>query len=135
MRNVFCDIEDFAIGLDETIGDIPVSVQREMEVVIPKMARATARLVKKNAEGMGWDGVTGTRYVNGFGSRVTKTGVLTEAEVGNKVAGLVHLLEKGHNTIGGGRVPGKPHMKPAFDKMKRKYLKNVSDGVDRALKG
>ena len=135
MKSVFVDMEDFAVGLDETLGDIPVDVQRQMEIVIPKMARATAREVKKNAEGYNWNGVTGTRYVNGFGSKVTKTGVITEAEVGNKVAGLVHLLEKGHNTIGGGRVEGKPHMKPAFDKMKRKYLKEIAIGVDKALKG
>lgn len=136
MKNIPVDMDDFAIGLETLLADVEPGVRMEMMKVVPKAARATARKVKQNARDMGWNGRTGSRYVNGFGSRVTRTGVMTSAEVGNRnVPGLVHLLEKGHNTLGGDRVPGKPHMAPAFDSIKEKYFKDVLQSVDKVLKG
>ncbi len=42
---------------------------------------------------------------------------------------LAHLLEKGHAKRGGGRVPGKPHIKPAEEKGN----KQLEDDIVKAL--
>lgn len=136
MRNVYCDIEDFAIGLDRLLGDIPADVQRELGVAVPKAAKKITKLTKMKAKANGWDGKTGKRYVSGFSNKVTASRAGTSAEVGNRnVPGLVHLLEKGHNTMGGRRVAGKPHLGPAFEETKEEFYKDVSKAVERALEG
>lgn len=38
---------------------------------------------------------------------------------------LVHLLEFGHAKRGGGRVPGKPHLRPAYDRHIGRFQENV----------
>ena len=54
-------------------------------------------------------------YKSGWATR--KTGLKTYTVYNRKMPGLTHLLEKGHvirNKKGNfGRVPGKPHIKPA----------------------
>ena len=136
MKNVYCDIDNWAIGLDQLIGDIPAEVANEMAIVVPEAAKRTTKLVKKNARGYGWKGKTGKAYVSGFSNKVTRMGVVTSAEVGNRrFPGLVHLLEKGHNTMAGRRIAGKPHLEPAWNDTKDKFFRDAIKGVDKVLKG
>lgn len=39
----------------------------------------------------------------------------------------VHLLEFGHAKRGGGRVSGKPHLRPAHDKYAKEMVENIKD--------
>lgn len=43
---------------------------------------------------------------------------------------LAHLLENGHATRNGGRVEGKPHIKPAEEKA----VKSLTENLERAIK-
>lgn len=136
MKNVYCDIDNFAIGLDQLLSDIEPEIQKEMARVVPKAARKCKERVVYNARGYNWSRKTGAAYVAGFDSKVTKKGVVTEAECGNKkFPGLVHLLEKGHNTLGGKRVAGKKHLEPAWDATKEEFFKDAIRSVDDVLKG
>lgn len=44
---------------------------------------------------------------------------------------LTHLLEHGHAKTGGGRVPGKPHIKPAADWAEEQLVKKVEMSVKK----
>jgi Txe/YoeB family toxin of Txe-Axe toxin-antitoxin module len=44
---------------------------------------------------------------------------------------ITHLAENGHAKRGGGRVPGKPHIRPVEEKFINEYVERV----ERAVKG
>lgn len=44
---------------------------------------------------------------------------------------LTHLLEHGHAKRGGGRVEGKPHIRPAEEEMIRKFTSEVEGAIER----
>lgn len=44
---------------------------------------------------------------------------------------LSHLLEHGHAKRNGGRVSGKPHIRPACDKLLPEFVKKVEEVVKR----
>lgn len=55
-------------------------------------------------------------------------------EVGNAdVPGLVHLLEKGHAKVGGGRVAAIPHVAPVADDMFDELEDAIAKAIDDAL--
>lgn len=132
-----CDWLDLAAGIEQLVGDIAPDTAAEMERVVPRVARKGAKAVREEAASR-WGGEVGQRYSSGFSSRTTKSGVETTAEIGNRnVPGLVHLLEKGHQTVPEGRrVPGNPHVAPVFERVVVPELeREVAAGVDRALEG
>jgi len=126
--------QDFAAGLDALLSEVDDDVRAEINEEVPKVARRGAKTVKAKAAACGWSGKTGERYVNGFHSKVTREGSEVSAEIGNEdVPGLVHLLEKGHNTLAGKRVAGKPHVAPAFEEISRDLEESVGEAVGKAL--
>lgn len=131
-----CDWLNLSAGLDQLLGDIAPEVGAEMERAVPRVARKGAKAVREEAASH-WSGEVGSRYSAGFSSRTTKNGPETSAEIGNRdVPGLVHLLEKGHNTLTGRRVAGTPHLAPVFERVVVPELeREVAAGVDRALEG
>lgn len=134
-KQVVCDAENFAIGMDELLSDIAPDVAKKISVEIPKVARSGAKTLREEA-GKRWKGKTGKRYSSGFQARKIQDGIVTTAEIGNKnVPGLVHLLEKGHETLTSRRVAGIPHVAPVYNELEPKVLKAISDAVGEALEG
>lgn len=135
MKEVTCDIDQFAVGLQELLSDIVPSVEDQLSKEIPKLARKGAKRLQKEAASH-WNGKTGERYSGGFSSKKTSSGAITTAEIGNaEVPGLVHLLEKGHATLTARRVPGIPHVAPVYDELEPEVIKAVEKAVGRALEG
>lgn len=135
-KHVTCDWENLSWGVEQLLGDIPPEVTAQMQQVVPKVARKGAKELRAEAAKR-WNGKTGSRYSGGFSSTVLKSGTVTSAEIGNRaVPGLVHLLEKGHATIGGGRARAYPHVAPVFDSTVAPELERaVGEAVDRVLGG
>lgn len=134
-KHITCDADRFAMGIDELLADIEPDVAKNISEAIPKVARKGAKRLREVA-GARWKGKTGRRYSAGFSSKTIKTGKVAAAEIGNKNApGLVHLLEKGHETLTSRRVAGISHVAPVYDEIEPQVIKAVGDAVGKALEG
>lgn len=130
------DVDNFAAALDDLLSDVEGDVESALPGAIKKTARDGLKAVKKAAKANWGEGETGQRYVRGFSSHVEGDGTHVSAEIGNReVPGLVHLLEKGHNTPAGRRIAGKEHLAPAFDDMSVELVEKVNEAVGTALEG
>ncbi len=65
--------------------------------------------------------------------RVEGTEEKPESHVYSTKPGLPHLLEKGHATIGGGRVPGRPHVAPAAERGFQKAYESLVQRLEADL--
>ena len=123
--------DDFAVALNGILADVADGVEDGMQGAVRDTCKTARRKVRSYARQK--FGGTGA-YARGFSYRVKGRGSSVSGEVGNKdLPGLVHLLEKGHATIGGGRVEGRPHVAPAAEESYDELEERMLDMVGRVL--
>jgi len=66
------------------------------------------------------------KYAKGWRATTEQTRIGTVVILHNKdLPGLPHLLEHGHAMRGGGRVPGRVHIKPVEDQLMEEFEQEV----------
>ena len=135
-RDIPVDLDRFAVGLEQLIGDLPGRCDEALEKSVRQSVRRTAQNLRSGEYGASgrheWSG----EYMEGFTSHVTHEGAKTVGEVGNKAKpGLVHLLEKGHVTLNGRRTAAFPHMAPAFTDMEEDFIERAEAAIGAVLEG
>ena len=134
-RNITVDIDAFAAGLDQLVGDIPARCEEKGGKAVEKSVRKTAKELRSGTYGSSGRHEWSEEYMAGFSSHVDR-GAETIGEVGNKnKPGLVHLLEKGHLTLTGRRTTAYPHMAPAFMAMSDEFIELYKKAIGEALEG
>lgn len=128
MSDVSVDVDDFALALDEMLKGYLEEVDESVAKAAKTAAKKGSRLVKSNAKST--FGGTG-KYAASWGHKEGKKGQESYAEIGSTMPGLPHLLEKGHATLGGGRVPGRQHIAPAADET----FKTFEDELKKEIGG
>lgn len=88
--------EDVATAIKEEIDDTTKSIVTELKEISPKDTGEYAK---------GW-----------ASTKSTKGGEYKQTVHNKKKPWLVHILEFGHAKVGGGRVDGRPHLQPTYDK-------------------
>lgn len=135
----YIELDEFAKSVTDLV-KVPFDrIEEGSEPVIKASCQKGRRECKKEAGNLGLADKRGkdvwARYLSGFRSttkRKNKHNVV--GEIGQKnVPGLVHLIEKGHNRIGGGRVRAFPHMKPAAKSTFEYATKKFEELVQKSL--
>lgn len=116
-------------GISKEFAKILSEYKEEVEEVISiagdKVAKKTVSNLKKNSPKRK---KSGGEYAKGW--RITT--IKGKRIIHNKTKyQLTHLLENGHAKVNGGRVPGKPHIKPAEEQAIKEYVSEVEKVIKR----
>lgn len=114
-------------GLTGALADI---LDRYGEATDEVLDRAVRRGCKVTAEE--WSALAPRRrgkYAESISYRTRRGGHEAEGQVGSRMPGLPHLLEKGHAKVGGGRTREFPHVAPAA----KKGFEATNEAVDSGL--
>lgn len=97
--------------------DVSAAIERKVDAVAEEVkADAVNNAPKRKG-----------KYAKGF--KVTKQG--NKRIIWNKKnSRLVHLLEFGHAKVGGGRVSGRAHLRPAYDR----YAARLPDDIKQIIR-
>ena len=99
-------------------------VAEVVDEALPKVGQDAVKELKQTSPNRTGD------YAKGWAKKVEKERLSSRLIVYNKTRyQLTHLLEKGHAKVGGGFVPGKPHIKPAQDKAEKKAMDLIEEGI------
>ena len=133
----FVGVDEFASSRGGIIEESFKRSEAATRRAVKRGASVAKREVIENASNLPLRNMAGStmiKYVTGFTYRTKAGDGTVEAVIGNENApGLVHLLEKGHAKVGGGRVQGYEHVKPAADEAFDKTFEFVQDEIGSAL--
>ena len=126
MANV--SVDQLAVEIAKGLAEYSQDVVEKVNVSSEKVGKAAVKKLKQTSP---------KRYGNYAKSWTMKT----EPEVGQPhkriihakapYYRLVHLLEHGHAKVGGGRVEGKPHIRPAEEMVIQEFMSEVEEAIKR----
>ena len=124
------DADLFASSLEGIFGDVRRACTGALDDAVREGSKESAKLWREGARekfaGRG-------KYAKSIRTKVRRQGDSPVAVVYSTMPGLPHLLEKGHATIGGGRVAGREHIAPAAEKGFETAFKAARDSLEVGL--
>jgi hypothetical protein len=118
------DTDQLTVELTKAVKDYTEDVSKAIDKEVSSTATKIKREIKQDSP----VGDSDDHYKDGWSRKTSrKDGVINVTIYNKDKSQLTHLLEKGHQKIGGGRVAGIPHIKPAEDKYIPKMEKNIED--------
>jgi len=121
-------IDQLAAEIAKGLAEYSQDVVEKVNVSSEKVGKAAVKRLKQTSP---------KRYGNYAKSWAMKT----EPEVGQPHKRIVHvkaphyrlthLLEYGHAKVGGGRVEGRPHIRPAEEEVIREFTREVEEAIKR----
>lgn len=123
---------NFAKKMQKILSQYGDEIIDEVSETIPKIAEETVEDIKDNAIKL----FDGNEYANDWEiDHVDTSRISTKTIIRSKDHyRLAHLLEKGHAKVNGGRVEGRPHIKPAEDKAVKKLEDKIQEVIKNASK-
>lgn len=114
-------IDDLASTIAKELTEYSQEVTDGLKKDIRTVAKECAKEIKINSPKD-----TG-EYAKSWGTKVLYEGTndIRISVYNKKHYQLAHLLEYGHDKVNGGRVEGKPHIRPAEEHAEQKLIKKV----------
>jgi hypothetical protein len=121
------------VSVDDLAKEITLAVKQYTEDVsksIEKEVNETAKKVRKEAADNSPE--DSGEYKKGWARKKSSKGGQIKYTIYNKEKPqITHLLEIGHQKVGGGRVDAIPHIRPAYDKFVPKMEKEIEQIIKR----
>ena len=116
-------VDGLAAEIESILEEYQDKINDGVQDAVEAATKAGAKAVKQEAQSM----FNGTgKYARGWSSRIEKDRLGAHGVIFNKsVPGLPHLLEHGHANRGGGRPPGRVHIKPVEDMITKEFEQKV----------
>ena len=121
-------VDQLAAEIAKGLADYSQDVVEKVNVSSEKVGKAAVKRLKQTSPKK-----TG-KYAKSWAMK-------TEPEVGQPHTRIVHvkaphyrlahLLEYGHAKVGGGRVEGRPHIRPAEEEVIREFTREVEEVIKR----
>lgn len=120
------------------VGQLEDAVLGELQTYDQEAADAVRKTVKTVARDGRKEIQAKSPVDTGIYQRGWKDTVVYEGSMGVRVLihnktsyQLTHLLEHGHARTGGGRVAGKPHIRPAEENMERSLIRKLKEVLEK----
>ena len=119
-------------GMAEALGAMLEDYGREVTDTVKRTVKAAGKSCKEDIQRRSPARKQRGAYRKGWRTEVVYDGPGgVRVRIFNKTKGqLTHLLEHGHAKVGGGRVEGIPHIRPAEEKMERQLLLDLKEALE-----
>lgn len=120
----------FASALEDIFTDARMAATEAGQEGVKAGAKASAKAWRKGAA----ENFGGEKYKHSIRSKVDSAGDEPQATVYSTMPGLPHLLEMGHLTLAGNRVPGRKHVATAADEGFKVAFETAREVLEEGLK-